>query len=277
MSVMASKRGTGGGVRQEHQDHVPARQKAAALRQEQAAAQRRRRQWLIGGVVAAVIAVAVAIGIAVQHHRAASTAALGTGPFAAPSGAVGEGSLAIPYGASAAKTVLTIYEDFRCPYCKLAESTLESVYRPFATAGTVRVQYHLVNLIDRNLGGTGSIRAGNAGACAQSAGKFPAYHDVLYANQPDENDDAFGSNAKLISLAGQVSGLDTAAFRACVNADTYGSWVTKNYDALNSLLGGSVATPYYAVNGVQFKLTAQSAAAQQAALKSALRAAVAAG
>ena len=275
MSAMADKRGTGGEVQEDRR--VQARRKAAVLRQAQASADRRRRQWVIGGAVAAVIAVAVAVGVVVQQNRAASTAALGAGPFAAPSGAVGDGSLAIPYGAAGARTVLTVYEDFRCPYCRLAESALEPVYKSFVTAGTVRVQYHLVDLIDRNLGGTGSIRAGNAGACAQSAGKFPAYHDVLYADQPDENDDAYGSNAKLISLAQQVPGLDTAAFRACVNADTHGSWVRKNYDALSTLLGGSAATPYYAVNGVQFKLSPQTAAAQQTAFKNALQAAVAAG
>jgi len=253
---------------------TPARQRAAAARQAQAAADRRKRQWMIGGAVAAVIAVVVAVGLVVQHHRAASNAALGTGPFTAPSGAVGDGSLAIPYGPSSAKVTLTIYEDFRCPYCKLAESMFESSYKSFVAAGTVQVQYHLVDLIDRNLGGTGSIRAGNAGACAQDSGKFSAYHDVLYANQPDENDDAFGSNLALISLAQQVPGLDSTAFRSCVNGDTHGSWVRKNYDALSTLLGGSVATPYYAINGAQYKLTSQSTADQQAAFKAALESAV---
>jgi protein-disulfide isomerase len=254
-----------------------ARQKVEAARQAQAAAQHRRRRFVVGGVVLAVVAVAVVVGVLVQQNRAGDNAAFGSGPFVAPSGAVGEGKLAIPFGASQdAKVNLTIFEDFRCPYCKLAESMFESTYKPYAQAGKIAVQYHLVDLIDRNLGGTGSIRSGNAGACAQSAGKFEAYHDVLYANQPDENDDAFASNTTLFSLADKVPGLNTAAFQACVNDGTHGSWVRRNYDALSTLLNGSVATPYYAINGVQYKITGQPAADQQAAFKAALDSAIAA-
>lgn len=252
-----------------------ARQKAAAARQAQAVAQRRRRQFVIGGAVAAVIAVAVAVGLVVQGKRAGSDAAIGTGPFVAPTGAVGEGSLAIPYGTSqGAKATLTIYEDFRCPYCRMAESAFESVYRPYAQAGKITVQYHLVDLIDRNLGGTGSLRAGNAGACAQDAGKFEAYHDAFYANQPEETNDAYGSNATLFNLASQVPGLDTPAFRACVNAGAHGSWVKRNYDSLNTLLGGSVSTPYYAIDGTQYKMPGHTTADRQAAFKAALDAAI---
>jgi hypothetical protein len=84
-----------------------------------------------------------------------------------------------------------------------AESDLLHNVRPYADAGKIRVLYHLVDLIDRNLGGTGSLRAGNAGAFAQDAGsgRFASNRDVLFAEQPDESDDAFRSNAKLISLA----------------------------------------------------------------------------
>jgi protein-disulfide isomerase len=263
------------------------RRKAAAVRQAQVAAQRRKRQLRIGGIVFVVIAALVAVGISVQHKRAMANAALGTVSFVAPAGAVGPGSLAIPFGAVApagapapapARVTLTVYEDFRCPYCRLAESMFEPTYRAYALAGKIQVQYHLVDLIDHNLGGTGSLRAGNAGACAQDAGpgKFPAYHDALYANQPDETDDVYGSNAALISLAKQIPGLDTRTFEACVNGDTHGSWVKRNYTSLNTVLNGAVATPYYAINGVQYKLTTEPVAAQQAAFRAALDQAVAA-
>jgi protein-disulfide isomerase len=252
-----------------------ARQKIEQARLAEAVAARRRRQIYITLAVAAVIVALVGIGILVQHKKAAGDDQLGTGPLVSPSGAVADGT-AIPLGDQNAKVTLTIYEDFRCPYCRMAEQTYESVYKSFAAAGTVRVQYHLVNLIDRNLGGTGSIRSGNAGACAQDSGKFEAYHDVLYTNQPDETDDAFGSNDKLISLAKQVPGLDTPVFEKCVNDGRHGSWVVANFDALSKLLGGSVATPYYAINGTQYSSTAQATPAAQASFKAALDKAVAA-
>jgi protein-disulfide isomerase len=250
-----------------------ARQKVEDARRAEAAAARRRRQAFIAVAVVVVILAAVGIGLLVQHKKAASDNALGTGPLVSPGGAVADGT-AIPFGDQNAKVTLTIYEDFRCPFCRMAEQTYESVYKTFVTAGTVKVQYHLVNLIDRNLGGTGSIRAGNAGACAQDAGKFEAYHDLLYADQPDETDDAYGSDAKLISLAKQVSGLDTPAFEKCVNNGTHGSWVVANYNALSKLLNGSVATPYYAIDGTQYTMTTQATPAAQDSLKAALDKAV---
>jgi protein-disulfide isomerase len=263
-----------------------ARQKVVAARQAEAVGQRRRRQLVIGSAVVAVIALAVTVGLAVQGKRASADAAIGSGPFVAPAGAVGEGKLAIPFGApgvsgaagasQGAKVTLTIYEDFRCPYCRMAEAAFEPVYKPYAQAGKIAVQYHLVDLIDRNLGGTGSLRAGNAGACAQDAGMFEAYHDVFYANQPEETNDAYGSNATLFSLAAQVPGLSSPAFRACVNAGTHGSWVKRNYDSLNTLLAGSVSTPYYAINGRRYNMPGQTEAAQQGAFKAALDDAIAA-
>lgn len=264
------------------QNAAPRSKRVAQLRHAQLAAQRRRRQFLIGGGVLAVIAAVAGIGVLVQQSRAGADAALGKGPLVVPSGAVGygdavgDGGAAIPYGASqAAKVTLTVYEDFRCPYCLRAEATFENTYKAYAQAGKIKVQYHLVDLLDRNLGGTGSIRAGNAGACAQDAGKFEAYHDLLYANQPEETNDAYGSNAALIGLAAQVPGLDTDTFRSCVARGTHGSWVRRNYDALNALLKGSVSTPYYAINGTQFKMTMQPAAYQQEAFKAALDSALA--
>ncbi len=254
-----------------------AHQKLEAVRRAQVAARRRRRQFLIGAAVLVVVALAAGIGVLVQHGRADRDAAFGAGPFAAPAGAVGTGSLAIPYGSSrTAKVTLSVYEDLRCPYCRMAESMFEPTYRAYARAGKIIVHFHLVDLIDRNLGGTGSIRAGNAAACAQSAGKFEAYHDLLYAGQPKESDDAFGSNAALLSLADRVSGLNTAAFRTCVDRGTHGSWVRRNYDSLSTLLKGSVSTPYYAINGAQHKIVSTSVAAEQAAFKSALDSAIAA-
>lgn len=253
-----------------------AREKAETLRRAELAEQRKRRQLTIGAIVAAVVVAAVIIGIAVSHSSAQKQAALGTGPLMHPAGAVADG-MAIPFGSNAdAKVVLTIYEDFRCPFCRDAEQTFESVYKPYANDGKIQVQYHLVNLIDRNDGGTGSIQAGNAGACAQDAGKFEAYHDVLYANQPDENDDAYGDDDKLISLAKQVPGLDTPAFEACVRSHKYGSWVVTNFNNLSTLLKGQVATPYYGINGTQFPISVEATPTAQSSLKAALDKAVAA-
>ncbi|HTJ72268.1 MAG TPA: thioredoxin domain-containing protein [Actinospica sp.] len=255
-----------------------ARERAAAAYAVEQAKARRKRQYLIGGLVLVVIAAAVGIGIAVQHNVNKNNSSAANGPLVYPSGTVDSG-LAIPFGSDQnAKVTLTIYEDFRCPYCKEAESMFNSIYTADAEAGKIRVRYHIVNLIDRNAGGTGSIQAGNAAACAQNAGnaKFKAYHDVLFTNQPDETDDAFSSNSTLIGYAKQVSGLDGSTFESCVNSGRYQPWVVKNYTALSSAENGTVSTPDYLIDGTRYNLTSQSASVQQAAFKAALDKAIAA-
>ena len=91
------------------------------------------------------------------------------------------------------------------------------------------------------------LRAANAAACAQSAGKFRDFHDVLYENQPKETDDAFADNAKLIELAGKVQGLDTPTFQKCVNDGTHDSWVVKSNSAFRA--GGFTGTPTVLLDG----------------------------
>jgi protein-disulfide isomerase len=256
-----------------------ARERAAAAYAEEHAKARRRRQYLIGGLVVLLIVAAVGIGTAVQHNVNQTDSAAANGKLIYPTGTV-DGGLAIPYGADQnAKVTLTVYEDFRCPYCKEAESMFNSIYSADAAAGKIKVQYHIVNLIDENDGGTGSIQAGNAAACAQNVGnaKFKAYHDILYTNQPDETDDAFSSNSTLISYAKQVSGLDSASFESCVNSGRYQPWVKANYNALKTAEGSSVSTPDYLINGTRFELTSASAATQQANFTAALNKAIAAG
>jgi protein-disulfide isomerase len=255
-----------------------ARERAAAAYAADRAKARRRRQFLIGGIVVVVIAIAVGIGVAVQHNSSRNSSAAANGPLVFPTGTVASG-LAVPYGTNQnAKVTLTVYEDFRCPFCKEAESMFGPIYTADAKAGKIKVQFHFVNLIDRNDGGTGSIQAGSAAGCAQDAGneKFKSYHDVLYANQPSETDDAYASTDTLISLAKKVSGLDTPAFEACVKSGKYQPWVVKNYDALSSAEGGNVSTPDYLINGQSFELTSQPAATQEKNFANALDKAVAA-
>lgn len=62
---------------------------------------------------------------------------------------------------------------------------------------------------------------------------------MLYDNQPKETDDAFADNAKLIELAYKVDGLDTPAFRTCVNDGTHDSWVQKSHAAFQAGFSGT--------------------------------------
>ncbi|MFF3912568.1 DsbA family protein [Streptomyces sp. NPDC001852] len=215
-----------------------ARERLAVEREKQKAAEKRRRTLIVSASIVCVLGLAAVIGIVAANVGKKSSS---SGPVVAPSGAQGKDSLAVPVGKDGAKSTLTIWEDFRCPACQMFETAYRPTLHELTDAGKLRIEYHLVRLIDGNLGGTGSLRAGNAGACAQDAGKFRDYHDVLYGNQPKETDDAFAGNDKLIQLAGKVKGLDTPAFQKCVKDGTHDSWVNKSNKAFQT--GGFSSTP----------------------------------
>ncbi|MEU4654209.1 thioredoxin domain-containing protein [Streptomyces sp. NPDC023723] len=216
-----------------------ARERLAVEREKQKGADKRRRVLVVAAAVVGVLGVAAAIGVVAAQAGKDDDEA--SGPVVVPSGAQGKDSLAIPVGKESAKSTLTVWEDFRCPACNSFEQAYRSVIHELTAAGRLKVDYHLATIIDGNMGGTGSRTAANAAACAQDAGKFPAYHDVLYDNQPRETDDAFAKTDKLIELAGKVDGLDTPAFRECVTDGTHDGWVDKSAAAFRN--GGFTGTP----------------------------------
>ncbi|MFF5978394.1 DsbA family protein [Streptomyces olindensis] len=223
-----------------------AREKMAAEREKQKSAEKRRRALLVGGAVVAVLGLAAVIGV-VAANAGKDDGGEASGPVVAPSGAQGKDGLAIPVGKDSAKSTLTVWEDFRCPACKSFETAYRPVIHELTNAGQLKVEYHLVTLIDGNMRGSGSRNAANAAACAQDAGKFPAYHDVLFDNQPPEIDDAYASTDKLIELAGKVDGLVTPAFRTCVEDGTHNAWVDKSHQAFDK--GGFSGTPTVLFDG----------------------------
>ncbi|ANP54469.1 protein-disulfide isomerase [Streptomyces griseochromogenes] len=217
-----------------------ARERLAVEREKQKAADKRRRTLIVGASIVCVLGLAAVVGVIAAN--AGKEKGSSAGPVVAPSGAQGKDSLAIPVGKDGAKSTLTVWEDFRCPACQAFETRYRPTLHELVDSGKVRIEYHLVRLIDGNLGGTGSLRAANAAACAQDAGKFRDFHDVLYANQPEETDDAFAGNDKLIQLAGKVKGLDTPAFRKCVEDGTHDSWVNKSHKAMQAAKLSSTPT-----------------------------------
>ncbi|MGW1254273.1 DsbA family protein [Streptomyces sp. NPDC002513] len=223
-----------------------ARERLVAERQKQKTADRRRRALIVGASVVCVLGLATVVGLlAANAGKSGKSGA--AGPAVVPSGATGKDSLAIPVGRDSAKSTLTVWEDFRCPACQAFETAYRPTLRQLADSGKLRAEYHLVTLIDGNTGGSGSRTAANAAACAQDAGRFRDYHDVLYENQPRETEDAFSDKAKLIELAGKVPGLDTPAFRTCVKDGTHDGWVAKSNDAFRS--GGFNGTPTVLLDG----------------------------
>lgn len=222
-----------------------ARERLLVERERQKTRDKRRRTLVVAAAVVGVLGLATVVGVIAANTGKDGSAK--AGPVVAPSGATGKDALAIQAGKPEAKSSLTVWEDFRCPSCKFFEDNYRDVIHDLEAKGLLKVDYHLVTLIDRRMGGSGSLKAANAAACAQDAGKFTEYHDLLFQNQPQEIDDAFGKNAKLLELAGKVDGLDTPEFRSCVEDGTHNSWVAKSDTAFTT--GGFRGTPTVLLNG----------------------------
>jgi protein-disulfide isomerase len=224
-----------------------ARERLAAERERHRTREKRRRTLIVAAAATGVLGLAAVAGVLAVGADGSPGSDAAEGPPVAPSGATGKGGLAIPVGRAQAKSTLTVWEDFRCPACRQFESTYRPTIHELTRAGKLKVEYHLVRLIDHNLKGTGSLHAANAAACAQQAGKFSPYHDVLYENQPEETDDSYADDATLIRLAGKVPGLDTPAFRRCVHKGTHSSWVVHSDQAFRDHKFGG--TPTVLLNG----------------------------
>lgn len=223
-----------------------ARERLAIEREKQKARERRRRTLIVAAAVAGVLGLAAVVGV-LAANSGGEEEKESAGAVVVPKGAKGADGLAIPVGEESAKSTLAIWEDFRCPACAQFEGMYRQTIHGLVDKGQLKVEYHLATIIDGNMGGTGSVRAANAAACAQDAGKFTPYHDVLYQNQPQEADDAFAKNGRLLELADKVAGLRTPAFEKCVNDGEHDSWVARSNEAFQK--GGFRGTPTVHLNG----------------------------
>ncbi|MDV6013775.1 thioredoxin domain-containing protein [Haloechinothrix sp. LS1_15] len=117
-----------------------------------------------------------------------------------------------------APTTIDVYADFLCPACKGFEEAFAEEIDSYVADGQLRVRTHLVPMLsDRSNPEGYSLHSANAALCAADEGAFTAYHDSLFAAQPDFNN-AY-EVTDLVNL-GRDLGLGDS-FAACVNEGTY--------------------------------------------------------
>jgi protein-disulfide isomerase len=229
-----------------------ARERLRAEQEREARRGRLRRQVIVAGSAVAVLALAAGIGVAVGNGggSTAKDRAAAHKPLRIPAAAAAsKDGTVITYGNKNAKNTLTVYEDPRCPYCAMFEQANGATVKKLADEGRFKVEYHFATFLDDALGGKGSKRALNAlGAAAQQGpAQFLALHGVLYANHPDEHDDAFANTGHLLALASKVHGLRTPAFDRAVRDLTYMPWVEKVSKSFDH--SGVQGTPTVLLNG----------------------------
>ncbi|MHA6762627.1 thioredoxin domain-containing protein [Streptacidiphilus sp. PAMC 29251] len=230
-----------------HQAKESAREHLAAERRRQERSTSRRKALFIAAAV--VVVVGGGAGASIALAGSSSPTSTAGKPLVAPANSSGSDGTVIVYGKADAPNTLDVYEDFRCPICDKLEQADGKTIQALADNGTYKIQYHMGTFLDSNLGGSGSHAALAAAGAAlnESPAKFKQFHDVLYANQPDEQTDGFSDVNHLLDLAAKVPGLKTAAFVQAVKSGLYAPWAAKVTDAFNA--SGVTGTPTLKLNG----------------------------
>ncbi len=139
------------------------------------------------------------------------------------------------YGNPDAPVVIVEFADFECPYSLETSSTMRElalehpedvyfVYRDFPLS-----ELH-----------PNAQKAAEAGECAQDQDRFWEYHDKLYQNQRNLDDEAFIQFARELNM-------DTATFERCLTSGKYTDEVIEDYEA--GMAAGVRGTPTFFING----------------------------
>jgi protein-disulfide isomerase len=205
-------------------DHELAKQRRAAQ------ARRKRLIWIAGSTAVIAVLALIIVGAALRSG--------GNDPVITASNAQRDGRV---LGDSTAPVVITAWEDFQCPVCKAANSSvLQTIIQEYVDTGKAQLQYRYYSFL-----GNESVRAAEAAEAASAQGKFWEYHDALFTNQGAENSGAF-SDDRLIQIAQQL-GLNMDQFKQALDTNEYEDVVKAELQEGQSR--GVTGTPTFFVNG----------------------------
>jgi protein-disulfide isomerase len=211
-----------------------ARESAAAARAAEQSRRARERRVRLTAIIVVVALVVVGGVVAWWNSRPDAQASTPAG-VSQPGGPIVLGA-----APGSGTPVVDVWEDFQCPYCKQFEQAGGKLLTSYAQQKKITVRYHLASFL-----GPESQRAANAAACASDAGRFPAYHAVLYANQPREG--TGGYTVDQLRQLGRSVGLTSQTFTQCVEGNTYGEWVRAVQHSFDT--SGLHGTPSVLLNG----------------------------
>ena len=203
----------------------------AAKQRREADKRKKRLIWIAGAsAVVAVVAMIIVGGLL----RGGG----GSDPVVTATNAQRDGRV---LGNTTAPVVITAWEDFQCPVCKAANSSvLQTIIQEYVDTGKAQLQYRYFSFL-----GDESVRAAEAAEAASAQGKFWEYHDALFNYQGAENSGAF-SDDRLIQLA-QLVGLNIDQFKQALDSNEYEDVVKAELQEGKDR--GVTGTPTFFVNG----------------------------
>ncbi|MCX2948870.1 DsbA family protein [Lentzea sp. NEAU-D7] len=190
----------------------------------------------IGLAVVLALAAAVAVVVALTaRDRSAQTAqpipAVTAPPDSVPVTLDRESGTVVA-GQEDAPVVINVYEDFLCPACGAFEERYGQDVHERLTNGSLRVRYHLVNLLDQRSDPPGySLTAANAalGVASHEPQAFLDFHTTLMRHMPPEHSRPYNDD-QLIDLARRL-GVTADAFAAAVRDRAFADAVRSQLEA----------------------------------------------
>jgi protein-disulfide isomerase len=154
------------------------------------------------------------------------------------------GVLATP-DAPAQAPLLTIYQDYQCPWCKIFDQSFSDVIAEAVAAGRLRVEIRTMTFLDDSLGNDSSTRAAVAAACADFFNLYYPFYKAVYANQPEREGDGYSDELLRQTLPGQLglSGDALTSFQQCYDTRATLEFVQGTYQS--AVQSGVRGTPTY--------------------------------
>lgn len=198
---------------------------------------------LVVPVVVAVLAGLVAIVLAVSGNDSQTEppVAVTTVTVTTAAGATTSQDDPMALGDPNAPVVMISYSEFQCPFCgRYARETEPELVERFVDTGVLRIEWR-----DFPYLGEESVVAAMAARAASVQGEFWAFHERLFADQPQPNSGRL-TTAFLEGIAAEL-GLDVDQFRSDMNSAETMSAIDADFDEALSV--GVNGTPAFMING----------------------------
>ncbi|MFF5991942.1 DsbA family protein [Prauserella flavalba] len=141
--------------------------------------------------------------------------------------------LVVVTGNPDAPVTIDVYADFLCPVCRQFQEAYGQEIEQKVAQGQLQLRTHMVPMLVEASDPPGySLDAANASLLAADAGKFTAFHDSLYANQPEEGKRGY-SKEQLIEL-GRDLGITDPAFAQGVNSGKFDKQLTAEMQRISN-------------------------------------------
>ena len=221
------------------------------LRRNQAKQKRLNRIIGVGAAVLVVVLIGVFVAVLVQNQSQTATTSSATPPNATADKAA---IVVNPGKAASGAPVFELFFDYQCPVCKQFEGVYGPAIKALADSGEIELHYRTMTFMSTNLKNDDSVRSSIGAACSDFSGKYLAYHEQIFANQPTSEGSGYTDELlrDAIPSAVGITGSELTSFQTCFDSQTTKAFVNGTNEAASR--SGINATPSVRVNGKDLSL-----------------------